>query len=538
MQIILIADRAIEFATLINRWCLKLRQTIGSILNMKRILIYLILLFSSVAYSGHGGEGGSTHGIPSISTTATVDAGYSPSSSGKDIKNISSTLIQEQITDGSDEGLNETDKISQLLQQDSLFWILASFFGFGLLLSLIPCVFPMFPILSGIIVGHKGKVTTRGALIMSVVFVVAMSLTYAVAGVMAGYFGENLQILFQTPWILTVFSLIFVALAFSMFGYYDIQLPASIQNKISKMSNKQEGGQLIGVGIMGFLSALIVGPCVAPPLAGALIYIGQTGDAFLGGSALFVMGLGMGAPLIAIGTGMSKLPRAGVWMDNIKYVFGILMLAVAIWLMERIVSDMVSLVLWAILLTLAPIAMGVLNNITDTESPWARIFKGVGLIIMGLGIMLWVLVGRGGGDMLKPLAQQAVAQVTNGTQIQLTHVDFSLIKTINDLDNIIKKAAVDEKIVMLDFYADWCISCKELEKFVFGNPKVAMAMGDVIALQADVTKNDAEDKALMKRFNIVGPPGILFFRNGKEVKSQRIVGEISPEGFLEHLNKI
>jgi thiol:disulfide interchange protein DsbD len=162
----------------------------------------------------------------------------------------------------------------------------------------------------------------------------------------------------------------------------------------------------------------------------------------------------------------------------------------------------------------------------------------VGLIIMGLGIMLWVLVGRGGGDMLKPLAQQAVAQVTNGTQIQLTHVDFSLIKTINDLDNIIKKAAVDEKIVMLDFYADWCISCKELEKFVFGNPKVAMAMGDVVALQADVTKNDAEDKALMKRFNIVGPPGILFFRNGKEVKSQRIVGEIGPEGFLEHLNKI
>ena len=254
--------------------------------------------------------------------------------------------------------LNETDQIAALLQQDNLFWVLMSFFGFGLLLSLTPCVFPMIPILSGIIVGQKGEITTRKALIMSIVFVLAMSVAYSMAGVLAGYFGENLQVLFQTPWILAVFSLIFVALAFSMFGYYEIQLPAGLQNKITNISNNQEGGHLIGVAIMGFLSALIVGPCVAPPLAGALIYIGQTGDALLGGLSLFVMSLGMGAPLILIGAGVSKLPRAGGWMDNVKYIFGILMLAVAIWLIERVIPSIASLALWAAIFSIAPIAMG------------------------------------------------------------------------------------------------------------------------------------------------------------------------------------
>ena len=430
--------------------------------------------------------------------------------------------------------LNETDKISALLKQDSLFWILISFFGFGLLLSLTPCVFPMIPILSGIIVGHKGEVTTRKALIMSIVFVLSMSVTYALAGVLAGYFGENLQVLFQTPWVLATFSLIFVALSFSMFGFYDIQLPASLQGKIANITNKQEGGHLIGVSIMGFLSALIVGPCVAPPLAGALIYIGQTGDAMLGGASLFVMSLGMGAPLIAIGAGVSKLPKAGVWMDNIKYVFGILMLAVAIWLIERVVPDMVSLALWAILLTISPIAMGVLNSITNTSSVWARIFKAIGLIVLGYGIMLWILIGKGGGDMLKPLASQVVA----GIQVEKTHIDFEMIKTSTELDVIINKANSDNKIVMLDFYADWCISCKELEKFVFGNINVVRAMDGVIALQADVTKNDDQDKVMMKRFNIIGPPAILFFKSGKEIRSQRIIGEVDAEVFLKHLNKI
>ncbi|BBB23587.1 thiol:disulfide interchange protein DsbD [Isorropodon fossajaponicum endosymbiont JTNG4] len=431
--------------------------------------------------------------------------------------------------------LNEADQITALLQQDSILLVLASFFGFGLLLSLTPCVFPMIPILSGIIVGQKGEVSTKKALIMSIVFVLSMSITYSIAGVLAGYFGENLQALFQTPWILAIFSLIFVALAFSMFGYYEIQLPASLQGKITKISNDQEGRHLIGVAIMGFLSALIVGPCVAPPLAGALIYIGQTGDALLGGLSLFVMSLGMGAPLVAIGAGVSKLPKAGDWMDNVKYVFGILMLVVAIYLLDRIVSPLASLVLWAMLITISPIAMGTLNTQTSTSSPWQRIFKALGLIILGYGILLWVLVARGGGDMFQPLSDWGASNVaTESVQIK-----FERIKSVDELDQILAKAKSNNQIVMLDFYADWCISCKELERFVFSNANVVneMAMANVITLQADVTENNANDKALMKRFGLVGPPAILFFNNGIESRSQRIIGEINVQDFLIHLNK-
>jgi len=453
----------------------------------------------------------------------------------QDTNNAPNTSTKSKTTSTSSPAveLNETDQIAALLQQDNIFWILLSFFGFGLLLALTPCVFPMIPILSGIIVGQKGEVTTRKALIMSIVFVLAMSATYSIAGVLAGYFGENLQVLFQTPWVLVVFSLVFVALAFSMFGYYEIQLPASLQSKIASISNKQEGGHLISVAVMGFLSALIVGPCVAPPLAGALIYIGQTGDALLGGLSLFVMSLGMGAPLILIGAGVSKLPRAGGWMEKVKYIFGILMLAVAIWLLDRIISDMVSLVLWATLFSISPIAMGVLNNLTDTPSAWHRIFKGIGLLIMFYGILLWGLVARGGGDMLAPLSGWGASSV----QSESAHVKFEKIKSTSDLDAILAKASKNNQVVMLDFYADWCISCKELERFVFSNTDVVNAMKNAIALQADVTANDETDKALMARFNIIGPPAILFFNNGVESRAQRIVGEINAKGFLEHLEK-
>ena len=437
----------------------------------------------------------------------------------------------QQANSVADTTLNETDQIAALLQQDNVLWILLSFFGFGLLLSLTPCVFPMIPILSGIIVGQK-DVTTRKALIMSIVFVLAMSITYSVAGVLAGYFGENLQALFQTPWVLVLFSLVFVALAFSMFGYYEIQLPAGLQSKIANFSNKQEGGHLVGVAIMGFLSALIVGPCVAPPLAGALIYIGQTGDAVLGGLSLFVMSLGMGAPLLAIGAGVSKLPKAGGWMENVKYVFGILMLAVAIWLLDRIISPVVSLALWASLFTFSPIAMGALNSLTNTPTPWQRIFKGFGLLVLMYGILLWGLVARGGGDMLAPLSGYG-----SNSQVEKTHINFQKIKSNADLDAILEKSKETGQLVMLDFYADWCISCKEIERFVFSDAAVIRQMQNTISLQADVTANDDQDKALMARFNIIGPPAILFFNQGVEKRAQRIVGEVNAQGFIERLNK-
>ncbi len=429
--------------------------------------------------------------------------------------------------------LNETDQIAELLKQEDVMWTLLSFFGFGLLLALTPCVFPMIPILSGIIVGQK-DVTTRKAFVMSVVFVLAMSLTYSAAGVAAGYFGENLQVLFQTPWVLALFSAVFVALAMSMFGYYEIQLPASLQTKVTNISNKQEGGHLFSVAIMGFLSALIVGPCVAPPLAGALIYIGQTGDAVLGGLSLFVMSLGMGVPLIIIGAGVSKLPRAGMWMDNIKYIFGILMLAVAIWLIDRVIPPMVSLTLWALLFTISPIAMGVFNNFGKTESAWGRIFKAIGLIVLGYGILLWGLVARGGGDMLAPLSHWGASS----TQVESAHVNFQNVSSVEALEGILASAKQNKQLVMLDFYADWCISCKELEKFVFSDPTVVKQLEGAISLQADVTENNANDKALMAKFGIIGPPAILFFKEGQEVRSARVVGEINAQAFIERLKPL
>jgi thiol:disulfide interchange protein DsbD len=241
----------------------------------------------------------------------------------------------------------------------------------------------------------------------------------------------------------------------------------------------------------------------------------------------------MGAPLIAIGAGVSKLPKAGGWMDKVKYVFGILMLAVAIYLLDRIISPLTSLILWAMLITVSPIAMGVLNTQTNTSSPWQRIFKALGLIILGYGILLWVLVARGGGDMLQPLSGWGVSSMAT----ESAHIKFERIKSVSELDQILAKAKSNNQIVMLDFYADWCISCKELERFVFSNANVANEMANVIALQADVTENNANDKALMKRFDLVGPPAILFFNNGVENRSQRIIGEINAQGFLSHLNK-
>ncbi|MFP6776596.1 MAG: protein-disulfide reductase DsbD [PS1 clade bacterium] len=458
----------------------------------------------------------------------TIDSNSFSGLENKADKGFSLSDAPEQVE------LSDTDKIAALLQQDNVLWVLASFFGFGLLLSLTPCVFPMIPILSGIIVGQKEEVSTRKALVMSVVFVLSMSITYSFAGVLAGYFGENLQALFQTTWVLVLFSLVFVALAFSMFGYYDLQLPKKLQNKIAGISNNQERGQLLGVAIMGFLSALIVGPCVAPPLAGALIYIGQTGDALLGGMSLFVMSLGMGVPLLAVGAGVTRLPRAGVWMDNIKHVFGILMLAVAIYLLERIIPSNTTLVLWATLLTVSPIAMGVLDSTKATSTPWRRIFKALGLIVLGYGVLIWMLVARGGGDMMRPLSGWGVSS----TQTEQVHIKFEKIKTVSDLNQFLDKSKNNTQLVMLDFYADWCIYCKGIEKRVFQNPQVVNAMKGVIALQADITDQDADDIELTSTLRVPNPPVILFFNNGIEVRSMRIVGDINAQDFLQNLEKI
>jgi thiol:disulfide interchange protein DsbD len=351
-----------------------------------------------------------------------------------------------------------------------------------------------------------------------------------VAGVLAGIFGENLQVMFQNPWIIVTFALVFVALAFSMFGFYELQLPASLQNKITQVSNQQKSGTLTGVAIMGFLSALIVGPCVAPPLAGALIYIGQTGDALLGGTALFAMSLGMGVPLLLLGTSAGKLlPRAGAWMDNVKAVFGVLMLALAIWMADRIIPGWATLMLSGMLLIGSGVYLGALEPVGE-KSGWHKLFKSLGVISLIYGVIMLVGLASGSNQLLQPL--KGLTGTTSGS-VQTQALDFKKIDSLQELEAELAKG----EPIMLDFYADWCVSCKEMEALTFTDPGVHRALEGVTLLKADVTDNTEVHKALMKHFNIVGPPAILFFKNGQEQKAQRVVGFQNAQTFTDNIQQ-
>jgi thiol:disulfide interchange protein DsbD len=437
---------------------------------------------------------------------------------------------------GVDEPVSEQDRIASVLANSGIWVIIAAFFGFGLLLAFTPCVFPMIPILSGIIAGQGPDITTRKAFVLSLVYVLAMALTYTVVGVLAGLFGANLQAAFQNPWVLTSFALIFVLLALSMFGFYELQLPSSFQSKLAEISNKQEGGTLIGVAIMGLLSALIVGPCVAPPLFGALIYISQTGDALLGGVALFALSMGMGAPLIAIGTSAGKLlPRAGAWMDAVKAVFGVALLGVAIFMLERILPPAVAMLLWGLLLICSAVYMGALTQLPAGSSGWSKLWKGLGVFLLIYGALMLLGAAAGGKDTVQPLRGLAVG----GGGGAAAEASFTRVKTVEDLDREIAKAGALGKPVMLDFYADWCVTCKELERYTFSDPAVIEEMNRFVLLKADVTANDDDDQALMQgRFGIPGPPAILFFdTSGNELKGYRMVGFKPADAFVEHLRR-
>ena len=442
---------------------------------------------------------------------------------------------------------SEQDRIANSLASGNTILTVLTFFGFGLLLAFTPCVFPMIPILSSIIVGQGDQLTTRRAFMMSLVYVLAMAVTYTVAGVVAGLFGENLQAAFQNPWILATFSAVFVALALSMFGFFELQMPSFLQSRLTEVSNKQQGGTLTGVAVMGFLSALIVGPCVAAPLAGALIYIGQTGDAVLGGMALFALSLGMGAPLLAIGTSAGKLlPKAGSWMDAIKAVFGVLLLAVAIWMLERIIPVAAAMLLWAALLIISAIYMGALEPIGE-GSGWRKLWKGVGVILLVYGVLMLAGVATGGKDTMQPLHGLAMGgggggmagmSGMGGMGAQSTELHFQKIKGRQQLEQEVARASAAGKAVMLDFYADWCVSCKEMEKYTFSDASVQQALKDVVLLKADVTLNDADDKALLKHFGLIGPPSIMFFGpDGEERRAWRVVGFMPPEEFSEHVKQ-
>ncbi|MEJ2620835.1 MAG: protein-disulfide reductase DsbD [Candidatus Thiodiazotropha sp.] len=432
---------------------------------------------------------------------------------------------------------SETDQITNTLKGGSTLVIGGMFFLLGLGLAFTPCIFPMIPILSGIIAGHGDQITTRKAFALSLTYVLAMAVTYTAAGVLAGLFGENLQAYFQNPWILSSFALVFVLLALSMFGFYDLQLPSSLQSRLTEVSNKQQGGSLAGVTIMGFLSALIVGPCVAPPLAGALIYIGQTGDALLGGLALFALSMGMGAPLIAIGTSAGKfLPRAGSWMDAIKAVFGVALLGVAIVMLERIIPAEAAMLLWGILLINSAIYMGALRDLQIEATGWQKLWKGLGVVFLVYGALMLVGAAAGGKDTLQPLRGLAIAGGSGSAHQELV---FKRIKSLQDLQQEVASASAAGKTVMLDFYADWCVSCKEMEKYTFTDAGVIAALANTVLLQADVTANDDTDQALLQgHFGLPGPPAIIFYGNdGEEHKAYRVVGFKPAEAFAEHVQQ-
>lgn len=436
----------------------------------------------------------------------------------------------------------ESLKIERMFESGNFWLILTGFFGIGLLLSFTPCVFPMFPILSGIIAKRGEHITKTRGFILSLAYVMGMAITYAAAGVAAGLSGAMLSAALQNAWVLGTFALVFITLAFSMFGFYELQLPTSLQSKLSAEAGHLKGGQLTGVFGMGALSALIVGPCVAAPLAGALLYISQTRDVVLGGSALFVMALGMGVPLLLLGASAGVLlPKAGPWMESVKQFFGVLLLGVAIWLISPVIPAVAHMLLWSALLIVSAIYLHAVDPLRPDASGFRKFLKGLGMIALLTGVALLAGVLSGSRDILQPLSKLNVSNVdAGGTKksiVQTGHLPFQRVKSVAELEQRILQSR--DKYVMLDFYADWCISCKEMERFTFTDEKVQSRLKDVVLLQVDVTAGTPDDAALLKRFRLFGPPGILFIdRQGREIPRIRLIGYQDTDSFLSVLNAV
>ncbi len=440
---------------------------------------------------------------------------------------------------------SEQDLLADKIRDGNLLAVLASFFGFGLLLAFTPCVLPMVPILSGIIVGAgNGKPVPRSrAFALSVAYVLGMALTYTIAGAAFAAAGQQAQAFFQKPWMIALFAALFVWLALGMFGLFNLQVPGWLQERVSRLSDKQQQGTLVGTAIMGALSSLIVTACVAPPLVASLAVIGQSGDVFRGGAALFAMSLGMGAPLLLVGASAGELlPRAGAWMDTVKQVFGIMMLGVAIWMLGRILPGPVTLALWAALAFVTGYWLLMMGG-RDTNRGATVVRRGFGALAAIYGVLMLVGALSGRSDPLQPLAgvvgspaSGPAGAATAGAVLDGAH--FKRIKSVADLDTAMVAANAAGKSVMLDFYADWCVSCKEMEKYTFPEPAVQAALANTVLLQADVTANDDTDQALMQRFGILGPPSILFFGlDGVEKTNYRVVGFKPATEFAPHIQQ-
>ncbi len=456
----------------------------------------------------------------------------------KDLSSLNTVSSEVKTPAVAQESKNETDQIADIIKGGNIWIILLSFLGFGLLLSLTPCVFPMIPIISSVIVS-AGKVTTSRAFFLSLVYVLAMSVAYTLAGVLAGLFGANLQAALQNAWVIGAFSFIFVALSLSMFGYYELQMPNFIQSKLSK-TTQNAGGSIAGVAIMGFLSALIVGPCVAAPLAGALIYIGQSGDALLGGMALFAMSMGMGLPLLIVGTTSGKfMPRPGAWMDFVKYIFGIMLLGVAIWMLSRIVAPSVTLFLFGTLLLFTSVHFGAFEALERD----GLMFKGANkkafsIILFLASLSMFTGMVTGATNPFNPLENINKPSVSVASSAQnVPKLKYTKVNNLHDLDALVEKNK--GKKIMIDFWASWCTSCKELEEVTFKDQNVLNALDDFVIIKADLSENTDDQKAMSKKYGVFGPPVLIFLdKDANEITSKRQVGYIEPEKFVEKINSL
>lgn len=428
--------------------------------------------------------------------------------------------------------LAEDSRIAAALSGPNRWLALLSFFGFGLLLAFTPCVLPMIPILSGLIAGHGPGLSTGRAFSLSLVYVLANALVFTAAGVVAGLVGANLQIAFQTPWVIVAFALLFVALAMSSFGLYQVQLPAALRSRLGMLSDRQRGGSWGGVAAMGALSALIVGPCVAPPLAAAVLYIGQTRDPVFGGAALFLLAMGMGVPLLAFGVAAGRgLPTSGPWMTGVQRVFGLVFLGLAVWMVSRILPGPLVLALWGALL-LGAAAMAGMAASRSARSDGLRAVAWTGALLLGVGGAAQLLGAlSGGSDPLQPLAGM------RGGQASPRELPFRRIKSLADLDREVAAAQAAGRPLMLDFYADWCVSCKEMERDTFPDAAVHQALEGFVLLKADVTANDPLDQALMTRLGIIGPPATLYYADGAERRELRLFGFEPAPAFAERARR-
>jgi len=434
----------------------------------------------------------------------------------------------------------EQEKVSNLLANKSLFEIVLTMILLGIGLAFTPCVLPMVPILSSIIVGQGKKVTTGRSFALSLTYTQSMAIPFAGLGLLVGganqIFGLDINSnSFQSPYFVIPAALIFLVLSLSMFGFYELQLPAGIRNKLTNISSDQKGGTLVGAAIMGALSALVVSPCVSVPVAGVLLYIAQTNDAVIGGVALYSLAIGMGIPLLLVGVGGGKLlPKAGGWMNSVKAAFGVGMIAMALYISKHLMPDMLNMALWSLLLIVTATYMGALSAVqTNTEKFW----KGIGLVIFAYGLMLLIGAGMGNHDLLKPLKGLNLSQSNaSKTAMQTDTSHFIRVKTIADVERQLAAAKASGKNVMFDFFAESCTACYEFEEKVFSHPMVIKTLSNTILIQADVTANDAEDKALMKHFSVKGLPSILLFdKNGFEDHRLRAIGFEEAEVFVQRL---